>query len=154
MDRPQQLTNFQIDLAGIFFALDASDGYLVAGGAALVASDLIVRPTEGLDLLAATPTTSVTQAKDASVQALQERDHDVLVVQSRVRKPNRYRASGYSDVKWEPRVSQRLRRAEPGVVIHRGDKTVGPARLVEVEDRCGGYAPGGFRRPGPLHRLA
>lgn len=81
MDRPPRLTPFQIDLAGIFFALDAAQGYLVAGGAALVASELIARPTEDLDLFAATPTTSVTRARDAFVQALRERDYDVVIVQ-------------------------------------------------------------------------
>lgn len=81
MHRPEQLTTFQVDLAGIFFALDASSGYLVAGGAALLASELIARPTEDLDLFTATPTTSVTQAKDAFVQALGETNHDVVIVQ-------------------------------------------------------------------------
>ncbi|MGK2876667.1 MAG: nucleotidyl transferase AbiEii/AbiGii toxin family protein [Nocardioides sp.] len=81
MDRPDQLTAFQVDLADIFFSLDAAKGYLVAGGAALLASDLIARPTEDLDLFTATPTTTVTQAKDAFVQALQDRDHDVVIVQ-------------------------------------------------------------------------
>ncbi|WP_163543494.1 nucleotidyl transferase AbiEii/AbiGii toxin family protein [Occultella kanbiaonis] len=46
-----------------------------------MASDLLARPTEDLDLFAATPTTSVTKAKDAFVRALQERDHAVLIVQ-------------------------------------------------------------------------
>lgn len=81
MDRPDQLTAFQVDLADIFFSLEAAKGYLVAGGAALLASDLIARPTEDLDLFTATPTTTVTHAKDAFVQALQERDHDVVIVQ-------------------------------------------------------------------------
>lgn len=81
MDRPPQLTQIQIDLAGIFFALDEADGYLVAGGAALVASNLIARPTADLDLFAALPTTSVTPAKDAFARALRERKYDVAVLQ-------------------------------------------------------------------------
>lgn len=81
MDRPEQLTALQIDLAGIFFTLDPAKGYLVAGGAALLASDLIARPTEDLDLFTATPATSVTRAKDAFVQALQERNYEVVIVQ-------------------------------------------------------------------------
>jgi hypothetical protein len=81
MDRPQQLTDLQVDLAAIFFALDAADGYLVAGGAALLASDLIDRPTEDLDLFATTPTTSVTPAKDAYVEALQARNYGVVMIQ-------------------------------------------------------------------------
>jgi hypothetical protein len=81
MERPDQLTAVQVEVAGIFFALDAAKGYLVAGGAALLASDLIARPTEDLDLFTALPTTSVTQAKDAFVQAVQERSYDVVIVQ-------------------------------------------------------------------------
>lgn len=72
MERPEQLSAFQVDLARVFFALDAAEDYLVAGGAALLASDLIARPTEDLGLFAATPTTSVTMAKDAFMQALHE----------------------------------------------------------------------------------
>jgi hypothetical protein len=54
MDRPEQLTAFQVELAGIFFTLEAADGYLVAGGAALLASDLIARPTDDVALRDAT----------------------------------------------------------------------------------------------------
>lgn len=57
MGRPQQhLTTLQVDIAGIFFALEETQGYLVAGGAALLARDLITRPTADLDLFTATPT--------------------------------------------------------------------------------------------------
>lgn len=76
-----RLTSFQVDLARIFFALDAAEGYLVAGGAALLASDLIDRPTQDLDLFAARPTTSVAPAKNALVAALHQRAYDVVVVQ-------------------------------------------------------------------------
>ncbi len=81
MERPEQLSNLQVDLAAIFFLLDETADYLVAGGAALLASDLITRPTEDLDLFAASPTTSVTQAKDAFTQALHTRDYGVVIVQ-------------------------------------------------------------------------
>jgi hypothetical protein len=81
MDRPEQLTAFQVELARIFFTLDAAEDYLVAGGAALLASDLIDRPTEDLDLFAATPTTSVTPAKDAFMQALHEQGCGVVLIQ-------------------------------------------------------------------------
>lgn len=37
MDRPGQLTALQVELARIFFTLDAAEDYLVAGGAALLA---------------------------------------------------------------------------------------------------------------------
>lgn len=81
MEPPEQLSNLQLELAAIFFSLDEAADYLVAGGAALLASDLITRPTQDLDLFAAGPTTSVTQAKDAFTQVLQERDYDVVIVQ-------------------------------------------------------------------------
>lgn len=81
MHKPAQLSDLQVDVAGIFFALAESSDYLVSGGAALLAADLIARPTEDLDLFAATPTTTVTPAKDAFVKALQARDYTVAMVQ-------------------------------------------------------------------------
>lgn len=80
MDHPTPLTDLQVDLAGIFFSLDAAQGYLVAGGAALLASDLITRPTEDLDLFTAAPTTSVTQARNAFVHALRRRSYTVTFI--------------------------------------------------------------------------
>jgi hypothetical protein len=44
------LTTFQVEVARTFFRLKASEGHVVAGGAALVASQLIRRPTKDLDL--------------------------------------------------------------------------------------------------------
>lgn len=76
-----QLTGFQIEVAHLFFGLEASEGYLVAGGAALLAADLIARPTEDLDLFACAPVTSVSKAKKELVDALQERGHEVTVLQ-------------------------------------------------------------------------
>lgn len=81
MDRPAQLTTLQLELAEVFFALGETKDFLVAGGAALVASNLIARPTEDLDLFAATPTASVIEAKDAFARALRERGCDVVIVQ-------------------------------------------------------------------------
>lgn len=81
MDRPAQLSALQVELAEIFFSLDVTSDFLVAGGAALVASNLVARPTEDLDLFAATPTTSVTAAKDVLARALRKRGCDVVIVQ-------------------------------------------------------------------------
>lgn len=81
MERPEQLTSFQVDIASIFFALDSAQGYLVAGGAALLARDLIARPTADLDLFTAAPTTSVTPAKNEFVEALDRHGWDVVIVQ-------------------------------------------------------------------------
>lgn len=78
MDRPQRLSTLQVDIARIFFALREAHGYLVAGGAALLARDLIARPTADLDLFTATPATSVKLAKDAFVQALTQAGYDAV----------------------------------------------------------------------------
>lgn len=84
MNRPAQLTRLQLDLAELFFSLDEASDFLVAGGAALLASKLISRPTEDLDLFAAAPTTSVSEASDAFIRVLHERGCDVVVVQDGV----------------------------------------------------------------------
>lgn len=80
MSQPN-LTAIQVDVARIFFDLDASGGYLVAGGAAMVATDLIARPTEDLDLFASTPITSVTEARDALLSALERHGYNVVILQ-------------------------------------------------------------------------
>ena len=61
-----ELTIFQVEVAHTFFRLNASEGYVVAGGAALIASDLIGRPTQDLDLFTSAPVVSVAAAKERS----------------------------------------------------------------------------------------
>jgi len=46
------LTGFQITVARLFFTLPASERFLLAGGAALVAQRLSERPTQDLDFFA------------------------------------------------------------------------------------------------------
>lgn len=75
------LTTFHVEVARIFFGLQASAGYLVAGGAGLLASDLIARSTEDIDLFASTPTSSVIEAKVALLEALHHRGHEATVLQ-------------------------------------------------------------------------
>jgi hypothetical protein len=43
------LTDFQLTVAKLFFSLSASDGFVLAGGAALIAQHLTSRPTQDLD---------------------------------------------------------------------------------------------------------
>lgn len=74
------LSALQVDVARIFFELDASDGFLVAGGAALLASQLITRSTADLDLFASTPITSVTGAAQDLVEELRRRELTVSLV--------------------------------------------------------------------------
>ena len=45
------LPTFQLGVAGVFFALPARKGFLLAGGAALLAQHLTARPTEDLNKL-------------------------------------------------------------------------------------------------------
>ena len=63
------LTDFQVQVARVFFALPESAGFLVAGGAALIAQELIDRETRDLDLFAS-PRPSVTTAVEAFESAL------------------------------------------------------------------------------------
>ena len=63
------LTDFQVQVARIFFALPESAGFLVAGGAALIAQELVARETRDLDLFAS-PRPSVTTAVEAFESAL------------------------------------------------------------------------------------
>lgn len=61
--QPDALPPLQIEVAPIFFDLETSEGFLVAGGAALLACELITRPTEDLDIFASSPTTSVNRCE-------------------------------------------------------------------------------------------
>ncbi|HEY1002232.1 MAG TPA: nucleotidyl transferase AbiEii/AbiGii toxin family protein, partial [Streptosporangiaceae bacterium] len=52
-DKEPGLSAFQLEVARPFFALPASQGFLLAGGAALLAQHLMERPTEDLDFFTA-----------------------------------------------------------------------------------------------------
>lgn len=62
-DNVSALTGFQITVARMFFTLPASERFLLAGGAALVAQHLSERPTEDLDFFTRPPG-DVTLARD------------------------------------------------------------------------------------------
>jgi len=53
-DGDSALTAFQVQVARLFFALPASAGFLLAGGAALLAQRLTARPTQDLDFFTRT----------------------------------------------------------------------------------------------------
>ena len=59
------LPPFQLEVARMFFALSASRGFLLAGGAALLAQRLTTRPTEDLDFFTAPERGNVPAARDA-----------------------------------------------------------------------------------------
>jgi hypothetical protein len=67
------LPPFQLEVARLFFALPASRGFLLAGGAALLAQHLTARPTEDLDFFTAPERGHVPAARDALEAAARQR---------------------------------------------------------------------------------
>jgi len=67
------LPPFQLEVARMFFALPASKGFLLAGGAALLAQHLTGRPTEDLDFFTAPERGHVPAARDALEAAARQR---------------------------------------------------------------------------------
>ncbi len=67
------LSAFQLKVARLFFALPASNGFLLAGGAALLAQRLTARPTEDLDFFTAPERGHIPAARDALEAAARER---------------------------------------------------------------------------------
>lgn len=59
------LTELQRILLELFFKLPEADGFVLAGGAALVASGLTERPTQDVDLFGSDVATGITAAADA-----------------------------------------------------------------------------------------
>jgi hypothetical protein len=72
-DRKLDLSAFQLEVARLFFALPASRGFLLAGGAALLAQHLTARPTEDLDFFTALDDGHVLAARDALEAAARQR---------------------------------------------------------------------------------
>lgn len=68
-----ELTGFQLEVARMFFALPASQGFLLGGGAALLAQHLTARPTEDLDFFTAPERGHVPGARDALEAAARQR---------------------------------------------------------------------------------
>lgn len=81
-DGGSALTAFQVEVAQLFFALPGSDGFLLAGGAALAAQHLTHRPTQDLDFFTAPGRGDVTIARDEFEQAI--RTHGWQVERVRV----------------------------------------------------------------------
>jgi Nucleotidyl transferase AbiEii toxin, Type IV TA system len=72
-DVQRDLPAFQLEVARLFFALPASRGFLLAGGAALLAQHLTTRPTEDLDFFTAPERGHVPAARDALEAAGRQR---------------------------------------------------------------------------------
>lgn len=74
MERDRSLlTPFQLAVARLFFSLPAAQGFLLAGGAALLAQELTHRPTQDLDFFTARGAGDVHQAKDEFTTAAHAR---------------------------------------------------------------------------------
>ena len=73
---------FQIEVAQLFFSLPASDGFLIAGGGALLAAGLTSRPTRDLDFFGELGLTNVNEAMVQFVAAANNRQWVCVVVQA------------------------------------------------------------------------
>lgn len=75
------LTDFQVEVTRLFFSLPASEGFLLAGGGALLASGLTTRPTQDLAGRKLAALFDRAEARDfADVYALAQRfDRSVLI---------------------------------------------------------------------------
>ena len=74
------LTEFQLELARLFFSLPASDGFVLAGGAALLAQHLTSRPTQDLDFFT-DQKAGVVMARDELIAAAEEQGWGVRSIQ-------------------------------------------------------------------------
>lgn len=68
-----RLSDFQVELANVFFSLPESAGFLLAGGGALIAQGIVSRPTEDLDFFTSRHSGSVVAASDALIAAVTAR---------------------------------------------------------------------------------
>lgn len=67
------LTEFQTTVAQLFFGLPASNGFLLAGGSALLASGLTTRPTHDLDFFGGLHDVNLPAARDQFEAAVTRR---------------------------------------------------------------------------------
>lgn len=75
-----RLSDFQVELANVFFSLPESAGFLLAGGGALIAQGIVPRPTEDLDFFTSRHSGGVVAASDALIAAVTARGwtHELL----------------------------------------------------------------------------
>lgn len=104
------LNELQVEVLRLFFALSESDGFILAGGAGLIAVGLSTRPTEDLDLF--TAAASVRPAGDALEHAATDRGWSTDRIQNHQRSggsSSRYLTVGRCWSTW-PRTRARCRR--------------------------------------------
>ena len=80
-DKATGLTLFQVEVARLFFGLPASEGFLLAGGAALLAQHLTHRPTQDLDFFTHRGAGDVATARDSFEDAIGARGWEVEHIQ-------------------------------------------------------------------------
>jgi hypothetical protein len=68
------LTDFQTEVTRLFFSLPASNGFLLAGGGALLANGLTARPTQDLDFFGTPNLVDIVAARDQFEAALGDRN--------------------------------------------------------------------------------
>ena len=73
---------FQIEVAHMFFSLPASDGFLLAGGGALLASGLTSRPTQDLDFFGEKGRVNVGEMREQFLKEVEVRGWNCVVLQS------------------------------------------------------------------------
>lgn len=71
-----ELSGFQQEIARLFFSLQSSQGFVLAGGGALLASGLSIRPTQDLDFFGSPGQVSVSLALDQFLDAIQQQNWD------------------------------------------------------------------------------
>ena len=69
-----ELSGFQQEIARLFFSLQSSHGFVLAGGGALLASGLSNRPTQDLDFFGSPGQVSVSLALDQFLDAIQQQN--------------------------------------------------------------------------------
>ena len=73
---------FQIEVANMFFSLPTSDGFLLAGGGALLASGLTSRPTQDLDFFGEKGRVNVGEMREQFLKEVEVRGWNCEVLQS------------------------------------------------------------------------
>lgn len=75
------LSDFQIELAAVFFSLPQSSGFLLAGGGALIAHGIVHRPTQDLDFFTSRQRGDIDAVSTALTSAATSRAWRVEVIQ-------------------------------------------------------------------------
>ena len=81
MNESAPITGFQVEVANVFFAMPEASSFLLAGGLALLAQGMSVRPTEDMDAFTSNPD-DVRRASEAFQAAARSRGWGVEVMRA------------------------------------------------------------------------